>query len=226
LDWIEIAGYLASALVFTSFYMRRMIPLRVVAIGSNIAFIVFGYGTGTLPVLILHVLLLPMNVWRTVEIVRLTRRVEAASKGDLSLDWLKPFMRSVRHPTGHVLFRLGDTADRMFYVVSGEVALEEIGACVGPGEIFGEIALFSSERRRTLSARCATDCELLWIDEPELQQLCYQNPAMAFHLLRLVTNRLLRNGGPAAVPFARKLGSAPTLRAARTAGSEGRPSNR
>jgi hypothetical protein len=190
---MEISGYLASALVFTSFYMRRMIPLRVVAIGSNIAFIVFGYGTSTMPVLILHVLLLPMNVWRTIEIVRLTRRVEAASKGNLSLDWLKPFMRSVHHPAGHPLFRLGDPADRLFYLVDGAVALEEIGARLGPGDIFGEIALFSAERRRTLSARCATDCELLWIDEAELQQLCYQNPAMAFHLLRLITNRLLRN---------------------------------
>ncbi len=164
MDWIETSGYLASALVFSSFYMRRMIPLRVVAIGSNIAFIAFGYGTGILPVLILHLALLPMNVWRTVEMVRLTRRVEAASRGDLSLDSLKPFMHSVRHPAGHELFRLGDTADRMYYVVSGEVELTEIGVRLGPGDIFGEIALFSAERRRTLSVRCVTDCELLWID--------------------------------------------------------------
>jgi hypothetical protein len=193
LDWIELSGYAASLLVFTSFYMRRMIPLRSVAIASNLAFIVFGYGTGTMPVLILHLLLLPMNLWRTFEILRLTRRVESAAKGDLSLDWLKPFMRSVRQPAGHTLFRLGDPADRLFYVVDGAVALEEIGTRLGPGDIFGEIALFSAERRRTLSARCATDCELLWIGEAELQQLCYQNPAMAFHLLRLITNRLLRN---------------------------------
>jgi CRP/FNR family transcriptional regulator, cyclic AMP receptor protein len=191
--WIELSGYLASLLVFTSFYMRRMIPLRIVAIASNIAFIVFGYGTGTWPVLILHTVLLPLNLWRTVEMRRLTRRVEAASKGALSLDWLKPFMRSVHYRNGQQLFAKGDLADRMFFVVDGQIGLEEIGVRIGPGEIFGEIALFSTDRRRTMTARCVGDTELLWIGEAELQQLCYQNPAMAFHLLRLITNRLMSN---------------------------------
>jgi CRP/FNR family transcriptional regulator, cyclic AMP receptor protein len=193
LNWVELAGYLASLLVFTSFYMRRMIPLRLVAIGSNVAFIVFGFGTGTMPVLILHTVLLPLNLWRTVEMLRLTRRVEAAAKGDLSLDWLKPFMRSVRYPRDYLLFSKGDFADRMYFVVSGAVHLEEIGAHIGPGEILGEIALFSADHRRTMSARCVDDTELLWIGEDEIAQLCYQNPAMAFHLLRLITGRLVDN---------------------------------
>lgn len=193
MNWVELAGYLASLLVFTSFYMRRMIPLRVVAIGSNVAFIVFAYGNGTLPVLILHSVLLPLNLWRTFEMLRLTRRVEAAAKGDLSLDWLKPFMRSVRHPQGHKLFAKGDSADRMFFVVDGQVVLEEIGRQIGPGEILGEIALFSTDHRRTMTARCVEDTELLWIGEDEIAQLCYQNPAMAFHLLRLITGRLVEN---------------------------------
>jgi CRP/FNR family transcriptional regulator, cyclic AMP receptor protein len=191
--WIEIVGYIAALLVFTAFYMKRMIPLRLVAIGSNVAFIAFAYGSGTMPILILHAVLLPLNVWRTFEMMRLIRRVEAAAKGDLSLDWLRPFMRSVRHPQGHLLFHKGETADRMFYVVKGEVLLEEIGRAIAPGGLFGEIALFSAEHRRTMSARCETDTELLWIGESELVQLCYQNPGMAFHLLRLITNRLIEN---------------------------------
>ena len=39
----------------------------------------------------------------------------------------------------------------------------------------------------------ATAAELLWIDEAELAQLCFQNPGMAFHLLRLITARLIGN---------------------------------
>ncbi|HSI01693.1 MAG TPA: hypothetical protein VLA02_13905 [Reyranella sp.] len=35
----EVFGYIASVLVFAAFYMKTMLPLRVVAIGSNIAFI-------------------------------------------------------------------------------------------------------------------------------------------------------------------------------------------
>ncbi len=37
----EPCGYLASALVFGTFYMKRMIPLRLVGIASNLAFIVY-----------------------------------------------------------------------------------------------------------------------------------------------------------------------------------------
>ena len=33
----ELVGYLASALVFATFYMKTMMPLRAVAIASNVA---------------------------------------------------------------------------------------------------------------------------------------------------------------------------------------------
>jgi hypothetical protein len=36
--WLVIAGWFASALVFATFFMKTMIPLRLVAITSNIAF--------------------------------------------------------------------------------------------------------------------------------------------------------------------------------------------
>ena len=35
----DLFGYFASFLVFTTFYMKRMIPLRLTAIASNVAFI-------------------------------------------------------------------------------------------------------------------------------------------------------------------------------------------
>ena len=43
----ELVGYLASALVFATFYMKTMMPLRAVAIASNVAFI--SYGTAGWP---------------------------------------------------------------------------------------------------------------------------------------------------------------------------------
>ena len=42
----ELVGYLASALVFATFYMKTMMPLRAVAIASNVAFISYGYVGG------------------------------------------------------------------------------------------------------------------------------------------------------------------------------------
>jgi CRP/FNR family cyclic AMP-dependent transcriptional regulator len=55
MNWIEAAGYLASALVLTTFCMKTMIPLHYAAICSNAAFIVYGFYDHLYPVLILHV---------------------------------------------------------------------------------------------------------------------------------------------------------------------------
>ncbi len=57
----EIFGYIASALVFATFYMRTMLPLRIVAVASNLAFITYASIDGLTPILILHAALLPLN---------------------------------------------------------------------------------------------------------------------------------------------------------------------
>jgi hypothetical protein len=63
-------GYVASALVLAAFGMKDMVNLRIVAICSNIAFIVYGIALSLLPVLILHVILLPLNGWRLMEALK------------------------------------------------------------------------------------------------------------------------------------------------------------
>ena len=77
----EPIGYLASLLVLATFSMRDMVSLRVVAIASNIAFIAYGALAEISPVLLLHVVLLPVNMLRLAESVRsvLRCRVEAAN---------------------------------------------------------------------------------------------------------------------------------------------------
>jgi CRP/FNR family transcriptional regulator, cyclic AMP receptor protein len=69
---VETIGYLASALVLATFCMRGMVALRCMAIASNLAFIVYGGLAGLGPVLVLHLLLLPVNV------LRLTDRAESS----------------------------------------------------------------------------------------------------------------------------------------------------
>jgi hypothetical protein len=72
--WAEGIGYLASLLVFSTFYMKTMLPLRGVAIASNIAFMTYGLAGGIYPVLVLHVLLLPLNCLRLHQMQRLIRK--------------------------------------------------------------------------------------------------------------------------------------------------------
>ena len=64
---VEAIGYLASALVLATFCMRDMVALRCMAIASNLAFVTYGALAGLGPVLVLHLLLLPVNVGRLVD---------------------------------------------------------------------------------------------------------------------------------------------------------------
>jgi CRP/FNR family cyclic AMP-dependent transcriptional regulator len=53
--------------VFGTFYMKRMLPLRLTAIASNIAFIGYAWASGLTPILVLHATLLPLNLLRLAE---------------------------------------------------------------------------------------------------------------------------------------------------------------
>ena len=77
----ELIGYLASLLVLMTFCMSGMVALRAVAIASNVAFIGYAALAGISPVLVLHALLLPMNIYRLLEAVREHRRGRAVVRG-------------------------------------------------------------------------------------------------------------------------------------------------
>jgi hypothetical protein len=64
---IDALGFLAAGLVLATFCMKQLLPLRSLAITSNVAFILYGYWAGIEPVLFLHVILLPVNVFRLLQ---------------------------------------------------------------------------------------------------------------------------------------------------------------
>ena len=66
-------GFLAAGLVFAAFVMKEMIALRIVAMCSNVAFIVYGLGLDLAPVWLLHAVLLPLNAWRLMQALRSPR---------------------------------------------------------------------------------------------------------------------------------------------------------
>ena len=181
----------AAAFVLVSSFVKTMIPLRWLAIGSNLGFIAYGAMHPSYPMLLLHSALLPINVYRLAEMVRLTRRVAAASaEANRSGIWLKPYMRSARLRAGTVLFRKGDRGNRLYLLAEGRIELIEIGGSIAPGQIFGEIAFFSPDRQRRLTARCASDCTVLSIDEGTVRELYHQNPAFGLKMIDLVAGRL------------------------------------
>lgn len=66
----DLLGYLACSLVLTSFWMRDMRSLRLVAIASNVVFIGYGHVAHILPVMVLHAILLPVNLWHVSPLLR------------------------------------------------------------------------------------------------------------------------------------------------------------
>jgi hypothetical protein len=63
-------GFIASGLVLAAFGMKDMINLRIAAICSNIAFITYALLLDLPPVLVLHVILLPLNGWRLIGVLK------------------------------------------------------------------------------------------------------------------------------------------------------------
>lgn len=189
----EIAGYLAAFLVFLTFYMKTMVPLRIVGICSNCAFIVYGYLGALYPVLILHLVLLPLNALRLREMLRLTKQVRAAASSDLKMDWLKPFTSSRRVDAGDILFRKGDAASAMYFIVSGRYRLTELGIDILQGQVVGELAMWAADQSRTQTLECTENGELLEITYDQVRQLCYQNPQFGFYFLQLIARRLFEN---------------------------------
>ena len=63
-------GFIASGLVLAAFGMKDMVNLRIVAICSNIAFITYALLLDLPPILILHVILLPLNGWRLMGVLK------------------------------------------------------------------------------------------------------------------------------------------------------------
>lgn len=191
----EIVAYLAAlaaaAFVVAGALVRTMIPLRWLAVGGNLGFVIFGALRPQYTTLLVSALLLPINVYRARQMMRLTRRVRAAElSSDMTGLWLRPYMKPRKLKAGTVLFRKGDEADHLYCLVDGAIELAEIGVRIEPGKIFGEIAFFAPDKRRTFTARCVEAATVLSIDEETLKQLYHQNPAFGFHLIALVAGRL------------------------------------
>jgi CRP/FNR family transcriptional regulator, cyclic AMP receptor protein len=189
----EAIGYLGAVLVVATYSMRTMVPLRVAGIASNVILIAYGYFGRAYPTLVLHLILLPLNVWRLREMLELIREVTVAATGDLSMDWLKPFMDKKTIKPGDILFKRGDIADEMYFVISGRLRLRELGVDILPGALVGELGLLAPGRSRTQTIECIEDTVLQRISYDRLEQLYFQNPHFGVYFLRLTTARLFEN---------------------------------
>ena len=207
MQWIEMFGYLGALMTLTTFSMKTMVHLRVAGIAANLAFIAYGVLGQVFPVLLLHLALLPLNLWRLRQLLQLTRQIRELAGGRLSVEWLKPFSRRRAARAGETLFRQGDAASEVLFVLNGRFRAVEADVALEQGDVIGELGLITKEHRRTQTVACEQAGTLLAVTYDEVRQMYYQNPRFGFFFLELVAERLMRDarrGAPGRDYFAAK----------------------
>jgi CRP-like cAMP-binding protein len=119
---------------------------------------------------------------------------------DLEPEAFDQLCRYAKHTTlkrGTTLFSKGDPGHSLYAVISGTVKMSisspdgrnAILNIVGPGEIFGEIALLDGQPRST-DAIANSNCELFVIDRREFIPFVKDQPALAMKFIELLCERL------------------------------------
>lgn len=191
--WIEAIGYAGTAFTILSCAMRTIIPLRVAGILSSVFLIIYAVFLDSWPVLITELVILPLNVLRLVQILRLMREVEEAHGSDLALHWLRPFAMDRDHQRGDVLFRAGEPAQYLLVIQSGRFLLRESGIELSAGQLVGEMGFLSPGNLRTMTLECIAAGRVGRISYADVKQIYFQNPKFGFFFLRLISERLFQN---------------------------------
>ena len=92
----DLIGLLASALVLLTFTMKAMAPLRIVALCSNCAFLIYGLELQLVPVFVLHMALLPINGWRLWQVLRSAEQPRDHAHGEEDRVAQVPHIRILR----------------------------------------------------------------------------------------------------------------------------------
>jgi hypothetical protein len=189
---IAFIGYLASAMVLGTFGMRTMMPLRIAALATNIVVIAYAALTQLHVVLVIQIMLLPLNVWRLIEIQRLVKKLRGRVDEHAVFDALLPFAKRLTVPEGELVIRRGDPSDSLYLVLDGTLHVREAAIDLGPGTIVGEIGVLSASHVRTATVAAKTDCLLARISAEDFQRVYYTNPAVGLSLVRLIIERLTK----------------------------------
>ena len=122
-----------------------------------------------------------------------------ASLDDEAFAALTDEITEVDLPRGATLFHEGDQGDRLYFIISGKVKLgrtasdgrENLVAVMGPGEVFGEMALFDPSPRST-AATAVSETQLAGLNHENLMKVLERNPAVSQQLLQALARRLRR----------------------------------
>jgi CRP-like cAMP-binding protein len=109
-------------------------------------------------------------------------------------------VRLRRFSAGEVIAHEGDLADTLHLVRSGRVAVgmttrygnQVTFTLLGPGEVFGELALLGRDSRRTATLTALEPTETVTLSKPEFDRLREQRPEFGQALTDLLAERVRR----------------------------------
>jgi CRP/FNR family cyclic AMP-dependent transcriptional regulator len=122
-----------------------------------------------------------------------------ASLDDQAFAALTEELTEVDLSRGSTLFHEGDPGDQLYFIVSGKIKLgrtasdgrESLVAIMGPGELFGEMALFDPSPRST-SATAVSETRLAGLKHENLKKVIERSPDVSAQLLQALARRLRR----------------------------------
>jgi len=193
INFANMLALVGATLYVVTLMVRTIVPLRVIGIISMVFFIAYGALAGAITTFLLYLLSLPINVIRLRQMLTLVKKARLSAQGDLSMDWLRPFMTPRKYKKGEILFKKGDLAKEMFYTVSGNFLIKEIGIELPAGRVLGELGFIDPNNKRTATVESLENGEVLTITYDRLLELYFQNPEFGYYFLRLTTERLMQN---------------------------------
>ena len=193
INFANMLALIGATLYVVTLMVRTIVPLRVIGIISMVFFIAYGALAGAVATFLLYLLSLPINVIRLRQMLTLVKKARLSAQGDLSMDWLRPFMTPRKYKKGDILFNKGDIAKEMFYTISGNFLIKEIGIELPPGRVLGELGFIDPNNKRTATVESLENGEVLSITYDRLLELYFQNPEFGYYFLRLTTERLMQN---------------------------------
>ena len=193
INFVNTLAFVGAAFYVATLMVRTIVPLRIIGIISIVFFIAYGALAGAVATFLLYLLSLPINVIRLRQMLALVKKARVSAQGDLSMEWLRPFMTPRKYKKGDILFNKGDIAKEMFYTISGNFLIKEIGIELPPGRVLGELGFIDPNNKRTATVESLENGEVLSITYDRLLELYFQNPEFGYYFLRLTTERLMQN---------------------------------
>lgn len=189
----SLCALIGAVFFVATLLTRTMVPLRVSNMVSNLSFAAYGALAGDIKTFLLYLLLFPINAVRLRQMLKLVEKARTATQGDMSMEWLKPFMTERRYRRGDILFKKDEAANEMLLTVTGKFLVKEIGVELPPGNLMGELGFLTPNNRRTATIECLEGGQVLSITYDRLLEIYFQNPQFGYYFLVLTSQRLLEN---------------------------------